>query len=377
MSESSERDGQLHFGASDLLDTGPEAAFDRITRLVARLVGVPVALISILDSDRQFFKSQLGLPEPWSARRETPLSHSFCRHVVASGEALVVEDARRHALVRDNPAIDDIGVVAYLGVPIAAPDGTLIGSLCAIDGTPRAWTPADRAAMEDLVAGLETELVLREEVRRRTAAEETARLVAREMEHRVKNLLATAQGIVWMVLRDTSLPQAEARRAILDRLAALGNAQSLLQRSGGAMLRELFGRELGPFVEAGQASLVGGELALSAEDGLAVGMIVHELATNAVKHGALRPGAEGTLRVEWQAQDAPARRLQFTWREVASAGGASAPEREPAGGGFGTQLLDLLIAKQMGGRLERDWTPRGLVFSADMPLRDEARRRQG
>ena len=68
-----------------LLDTPPEQVFDRLTRLVRRLLGTPVALVSLVDADRQFFKSAVGLPEPWAARRETPLSHSFCQHVVATG----------------------------------------------------------------------------------------------------------------------------------------------------------------------------------------------------------------------------------------------------------------------------------------------------
>ena len=78
-----------------LLDTPPEEVFDRLTRLVRRLLGAPVVLVSLVDADRQFFKSALGLPEPWATRRETPLSHSFCQHVVATGAPLAV--ARRSA----------------------------------------------------------------------------------------------------------------------------------------------------------------------------------------------------------------------------------------------------------------------------------------
>lgn len=76
-----------------ILDTPPEEAFDRFTRLAARLLGVPVALVSLVDRDRQFIKSQIGLPEPWASLRETPLSHSFCQYEVGSREPLLVEDA--------------------------------------------------------------------------------------------------------------------------------------------------------------------------------------------------------------------------------------------------------------------------------------------
>src|SRR5687768_18529712 len=101
-----------------LLDTPPEEAFDRLTRMAARLLGAPVSLLTLVTDDRQFFKSAMGLPEPWASRRSLPLSHSFCRQVVVSGEPLVVEDSRRHPLLRGNPAVRDLGWIAYAGVPL-------------------------------------------------------------------------------------------------------------------------------------------------------------------------------------------------------------------------------------------------------------------
>src|SRR3954454_8796989 len=88
--------------APALLDSQPEEAFDRLTRLATRALGVPVALVSLVGPDRQFFKSQTGLAEPWASARQTPLTHSFCQHVVATGEPLVVSDARVHPLVKEN-----------------------------------------------------------------------------------------------------------------------------------------------------------------------------------------------------------------------------------------------------------------------------------
>ena len=101
------------------------------------------------------------MPEPVASRRVTPHSHSFCRHVVAAGEALVVEDARNHPLVDDNLAIRDLGVVAYAGVPVRSPDGHVLGSLCAIDAEPRPWSSDDLAALADLAAAVKTEIELR------------------------------------------------------------------------------------------------------------------------------------------------------------------------------------------------------------------------
>jgi hypothetical protein len=74
-----------------LLDTPPEEAFDRLTRMATRLLGAPVSLLTLITDDRQFFKSAMGLPEPWASRRSAPLSRSFCRQVAVSGEPLVVK----------------------------------------------------------------------------------------------------------------------------------------------------------------------------------------------------------------------------------------------------------------------------------------------
>lgn len=149
-------------------DDGPRA-YEAITRLAMRLFDVPVALISIVEeeNDRQFFISQQGLPEPWASRRETPLSHSFCQHVKRSGAPLVVGDARETPQVRDNLAIRDLDVIAYLGVPLHTPQGQPTGALCVIQPTPRAWKVEDVRALGDLAACVHDEFRLREVMRQK------------------------------------------------------------------------------------------------------------------------------------------------------------------------------------------------------------------
>jgi GAF domain-containing protein len=139
----------------------PDEAFDRFASLVKRLLDVPVALVSLVDDERQFFPGQVGLAEPWDTKRETPLSHSFCQHVVMEGEAKVFPDARIYAQVRDNLAIPELGVVAYAGMPLTDGDGRTLGSLCAIDTRPRAWTKAELEILRDLAEACSSELRLR------------------------------------------------------------------------------------------------------------------------------------------------------------------------------------------------------------------------
>ncbi|HET7458172.1 MAG TPA: GAF domain-containing sensor histidine kinase [Gemmatimonadaceae bacterium] len=159
-----ERLAALH--ATALLDSPAEAAFDRLTRLASRLLRAPVALVSLVDADRQFFKSCVGLPEPWASARQTPLSHSFCRHAVELRAPLVISDAREHPLVRDNLGIPDLGVIAYAGIPLTTGDGHTLGSFCVIDHEPRQWTDDEIATLGDLASAAVTEIELRAALRR-------------------------------------------------------------------------------------------------------------------------------------------------------------------------------------------------------------------
>jgi DNA-binding NarL/FixJ family response regulator len=144
-----------------LLDTPEEEQFDRLTRMATKALGTPIALISLVDQRRQFFKSACGLSEPWSSRRETPLTHSFCKHVVGRARALVVQDARVHPLVCENAAVTELGIIAYLGIPLAMRGGLTFGSYCVVDLEPRPWTAADRQTMVDLAALVISEIALR------------------------------------------------------------------------------------------------------------------------------------------------------------------------------------------------------------------------
>ncbi|MFL5561873.1 MAG: ATP-binding protein [Gemmatimonadaceae bacterium] len=150
---------------SALLDTPAEEAFDRLTRLATEILGVPVSLVSLVDGDRQFFKSAIGLPEPWASRRETPLSHSFCQHVVRGVMPLVVNDARLDPILSSNLAVSEIGVVAYAGIPIVDSGGHALGSFCAIDSKPRQWTDHEIRILRELTALVVSEIELRASLR--------------------------------------------------------------------------------------------------------------------------------------------------------------------------------------------------------------------
>lgn len=158
-----------------LLDAGPDETFDRLTRLASRVLRVPIALVSLVDSHRQYFAGAVGLPEPFATARETPLTHSFCQHTVLSRRPLVVSDARTDPLVSANLAVVDLKVNAYAGVPLLNDDGQVLGTFCALDYEPRSWTDDDLATIADLAAAATTEIRLR-----RAVAVAQAELGARE-----------------------------------------------------------------------------------------------------------------------------------------------------------------------------------------------------
>lgn len=151
-----------------LMDSPRELAFDRLTRLAVRLLRVPVSLLSLVDDQRQFFKSIYGLPEPWNSARGTPLTHSFCKHVVNSGGPLIVHDAKKNHLVKKNLAIPDLGVAAYAGIPIKTREGETLGSFCVIDTKPRVWKEKEVALLRELAHFCMSEIALREKVAEQT-----------------------------------------------------------------------------------------------------------------------------------------------------------------------------------------------------------------
>ena len=137
-----------------LLSGDGDRALDRIAEMARRVVDAPVALISLVDADRQVFVSCPGLEEPWASRGETPLSYSVCVEAVAYRDPLVLSDARSDNRLCNGPAVTELGVVAYLGVPLITGDGHVLGALCAIDERPRDWSAEQVELLETLARAI-------------------------------------------------------------------------------------------------------------------------------------------------------------------------------------------------------------------------------
>jgi GAF domain-containing protein len=135
-----------------LLDTATSEPFDQLTRLAARILHAPIALLTLVDADRQYFKAAVGLPEALAGVRETSLEYSICQYAVGLGCPLVVCDARIEHWLDGNPAVAMLGVQSYAGIPLVMPDGYALGTLCVADMVPRNWTDDELASLDDLAA---------------------------------------------------------------------------------------------------------------------------------------------------------------------------------------------------------------------------------
>lgn len=138
-----------------ILDTPPEERFDRFTRLAKRLFDVPVAFISLIDSDRQWFKSSEGLPV-----QESPRAISFCQHAILQDQTLVIADASTDERFRDSPLVRESGVRFYAGHPISFGNGLMLGTICVVDYKPRSFGERDQALLADLASMVAEEFLL-------------------------------------------------------------------------------------------------------------------------------------------------------------------------------------------------------------------------
>jgi GAF domain-containing protein len=133
-----------------MLDAPPKANLDRLVRLACELLDAPIGLLTLVDADRQFFFAAYGLSEPLASARQTGLDYSICQHVAASGRPLIVTDTRDDPILAVNPAVTELGIRAYAGIPLITPDGHGVGTLCVIDFTPRDWDDHQLATLAEL-----------------------------------------------------------------------------------------------------------------------------------------------------------------------------------------------------------------------------------
>jgi PAS domain S-box-containing protein len=222
-----------------------------------------------------------------------------------------------------------------------------------------------RAVGQDPMTGLPTRLIgTTHDITDRKEAEERQDVLIHELDHRAKNTLAVVQAALRLTPRTSAAAFA---RAVEGRVNALARAHTLLAKTRwtGAGLREVAEDALSPFLATGKpplsASFDGPEVMLSPAAVQPLAMILHELATNAVHHGALSVGG-GVVALRWDLPDAET--LHLVWREEGGPALAAVPETQ----GFGSNLINATVTRQLGGRIETRWETEGLRWEAWLPL---------
>jgi PAS domain S-box-containing protein len=168
-----------------ILDTPPEPAFDDLTRLAAQICGTPIALVSLVDANRQWFKSELGFQEHLSSpTHETEREISFCGHVITQPGMMVIPDALADERFVDNPLVtEDPHIRFYAGAPLVTPDGHSVGTLCVIDLVPRDLKPEQRQALEALSHLVVSQMELRRHLNVLATAITERKRAEEELEH--------------------------------------------------------------------------------------------------------------------------------------------------------------------------------------------------
>jgi len=180
--------------AYKILDTRPEERFDDLTKLAALICGVPISLISLIDRDRQWFKSKFGL-----GLEETPRAHAFCTHAIMQPEMFVVPDATQDERFAQNPLVTgDLHIRFYAGAPLAARDGHLLGTICVIDHEPHTLSDAQKEALEILSRMVIANIELRSdlsELRDALAARDAAEGPSGEAAAGLDDIMSRLRGI--------------------------------------------------------------------------------------------------------------------------------------------------------------------------------------
>lgn len=268
----------------DILDSPPDGAFDRITALAARRFGVPIAIISIVDEDRIWFKSHHGLPV-----QQIDRAPGLCASAILGDAPYLIEDARKDPRSLANPLVaGEFGLRFYAAVPLTTDDGHNLGTLCVIDKEPRPIEQDQIEDLKDLASVVMDQLELGLSARKAVGK---ANLMAKEIDHRVMNSLQFVSGLLEMQSRSPNVGEAAAQlKLAAHRVAAVAQvhrhfyADAADEVSCVAYLRRLC-QDL--------AAILGRDIVVDGDESLVpatsiqpIGLIANELVTNAAKHGA-------------------------------------------------------------------------------------------
>lgn len=384
--EQNESDRLIALRSFDVLDTAPEPSLDRIVGMAARLFDVPMAFISLIDSDRQWFKAKYGLNVCETAR-----SASLCAHCMVEKEPMVVCDATRDERFSDNPMVTgEMGIRFYAGAPLLTSQGLSLGCLCVVDTVAREYPSGDSLKMlADLAFLVSDHIEFRSataakrgiterELRRSLQEKET---LLQEVHHRVKNNLQIVSSLLKLqadsladkaaasLLRE-SQQRVLSMALIHERLYAGKQMEALeFDTYARTLVQELV------YSYAGRAGNVTGRILpppilLTIGQAIPCGLILNELVTNALKY-AYPDGGTGEVTVELH--ESPEGRIRLAVSDQGKGLPGDFDFRNSKS--LGLRIVDVL-AKQLGGTLTVEQGQR-TSFVLDFPREEQKKATRG
>ena len=346
---------------------------NQLADLTARVLRTPIALVTMVDGEHVWLKARHGL-EIQSVPREPGL----CASCVLQDDPWIVEDAANDPRTHANSLVaGNLGVRAYLGIPLQTAEHRNIGALCVLDIQPRQPSAVDIANMRDLaviaVQTMELKVVTNDalkkyssELAQREQREARIRVLMRELAHRSKNLLAVVQAIAHQTSGSTAAVREYVNR-LTQRIHALADTHELMAAEDwfGISLHQLLKRQLRPYTEGNSAQVTFEGPSLSVNDKAAqnIGLAIHELVANAVTYGALSV-PHGSVQISWTLDglDPASSRLQLRWVELE--GSRPAISTTP---GFGSRVLTHLAPAALGGSAQLTLSDGGVQWVLDVP----------
>ncbi|MGR3571884.1 sensor histidine kinase [Brevirhabdus sp.] len=373
--------------AFDILDTPSEREFDDIASLAAVICQAPIALISFVDRDRQWFKSHIGLDVD-----ETPLNKSVCAHAILQDEMLIIPDVTQDPRTRDNPLIADVDVSMrfYAGMPLLDESGLPLGTLCILDRVPRDLDTRQREALGLLARQVSRELKMRktlaetrhiarelkEKSETLTQALEMQQTLKEEIDHRVKNSLQLVASLINMqAARNANADVKKALTQAVSRVRAISSVHAELNASthSDKVLLEAYLARLMQDLGASAPDHVkiqvsaGNEFTVSTEQATSIAIITNEFVTNSLKY-AFPAGRSGTVNLSMT--DAGDGMLRLLWcddgigAQTDEAGRPVGDTSADGGSGLGMQIISA-VAQQLDARIVFDYSANGTSLSME------------
>ena len=346
----SETDRLAALKATNLLDSQAEERFDRLTRLASNALGTEVALISLIDKERQWFKSSEG-----TEFFDTPREFAFCDHAIRKKGVMVVPDATKDERFVENPLVTEGPEIRfYAGAPLITKSGQALGTLCVIDSKPRDdFSESDKQLLQDIATSVMTEI---EVVHQKQLVEDLS-VVNEELRHRMGNMYAHVSALISMMGRNEEDKDKLVRR-LREKITTLGQTQALLaaHKWASVPMSELVRKTLEPFINPANQARINiqskDDFDVSPRGAFIMTLMLSELGTNAVKHGALGP-REGELFVGWNRQG----EFKLNWHERLKEGLTG-----DIGQGFGSQILKRIVPMDLQGVAKYELDSSGLVY---------------